>query len=265
MSHHSPLHESLTRVVAAIGDVPGIVGISLGGSGAAGFADESSDLDLHVYTRAPLADFQPRAERLRAIADPGTEVREERRWGAEDHFRLGGQLVELIYVDLDDLRREIDQAYASGLDGEGFVTARLCYIAQGRLLYDPTGELAALRERLAIYPEPTRQQILRSNPDLMRVYLKQLRAAHRRGDLLFVQHRRYAVQMVFFNLLFALNRRYHPGEKRLLRHAAGCAFQVPVTAARWNAIARLPADDPALPAALESLAHDLIALVEAAD
>ncbi len=265
MSHHPFFHESLTGSVAAIGDLPGVVGIALGGSVAAGFADESSDLDLHVYWRAPLADSHIRAERLRAITDPGNEVREERRWGLEDHFRLGGRLVELIYVDLDDLLRDVDHAYESGLDGEGFVTARLYYLAEGRLLHDPTGELAALRERLTAYPEPTRQQVLRSNPALLRAYLQQVRTAHRRGDLLFVQHRRYSVQMVFFNLLFALNRRYHPGEKRLLRHAERCRLQPADTATRWNALARLPADDPALPDALESLAHDLIALAEAAD
>jgi predicted nucleotidyltransferase len=263
MSHYHFSGESLHRIVGAIGDLAGIVAITLGGSVAAGFADESSDLDLHVYAREPLADSQTRSQRLMAIADPGTDVREERSWGLEDHFWMGGRLVELVYVDLDDLLREVDHAYESGLDGEGFVTARLYYAAEGRLLHDPTGEFASLRDRLTAYPEPTRRRLLRSNPDLLRAYLKQLRTAHRRGDLLFVLHRRYSVQMVFFNLLFAINRRYHPGEKRLLRHAERCELQPPDMAARWSTIARLPADDPALPDALESLSRDLIGLAVA--
>lgn len=62
------------------------------------------------------------------------------------------------------------------------------------------------------FPEPTGDLILRHHTPLLGTYVRHLRLAQTRGDLLSVQHRRYTVQMVFFNLLFTLNRRYHPGE-----------------------------------------------------
>jgi predicted nucleotidyltransferase len=253
----------LDDIIAAVADLPGFAAIALGGSAATGLADENSDLDLHVYWRAPLAAPAERAARLARVAGAaGVEV-DILDWGREDHVRVDGRLVELVYVPLDELRAEVEQAYAEGLISEGYTTARLFYVASGRPLHDPAGELSALRERLlAAYPEPTRRLLLRYHPALLRVYLGHLRLAQARGDLLAVQHRRYTVQMVFFNLLFALNRHYHPGEKRLLIHSRHCTLQPAGLAARWSLAARLAADDPKLAQALGDLVDDLCALIE---
>ena len=124
--------------------------------------------------------------------------------------------------------------------------------------------MTALRARLqAAYPEPTRARLLREQPELLRYYLELLRISRRRDDLLFVQHMRYSIQTIFFNLLFALNRMYHPGGKRLLSHAQRCAIQPADLSERWNYIARLPADDGALADRLEGLIDDLFRLIEA--
>jgi hypothetical protein len=139
----------------------------------------------------------------------------------------------------------------------------LFYLANGRPLYDPAGELSVLRERLqAEYPEPTRRLLLHYHPALLRIYLDHLRLAQSRDDLLMVQHRRYTVQMVFFNLLFALNRRYHPGEKRLLIHSQACTLQPADLSARWSRVVRLAADNPQLGQVLTSLVDDLCTLIE---
>lgn len=249
-------------VVAEVAGLPGFVAISLGGSVAAGLADERSDLDLHVYWRAPLAGLATRAERLARVADAGSLRLDILSWGREDHLYVDGRMVELIYVPLDDLLADADRAYDEGLGDEGFATAQLYYVANGRPLHDPTGVLGALRARLATYPEATRRRLLASHPELLHTYMQQLRTAQARGDLLFVQHRRYTVQMVFFNALFALNRRYHPGEKRLLAHAEHCALRPDDCAARWARAARLAADDPALAQALGELVADLCTLIE---
>lgn len=255
-------HATLQQIVAAMAGLPGIVAMSLGGSAGAGLADAQSDLDIHVYWREPLAAPQQRAARLAGYADAGSVEVDVRFWGLEDHLRVGGRDAELIYVHLGDLLAEVERAYGEGLGAEGFATAQLFYVASGRPFYDPEGALAALRERLAAYPEPTRRRLLESHPALLRTYLRHLRVAQARGDLLFVQHRRYTIQMVFFNALFALNRRYHPGEKRLLIHGERCPLRPAGCAERWAATARLAADDPALSAALSELVEDICTLIE---
>jgi hypothetical protein len=265
MTNHPDTDQLLQRVVAAVIDLPGFVAISLGGSAGSGLADQASDVDLHVYWRAPLAGPPERAERMARIADAGSVEVNILSWGLEDHCRVDGRLVELIYVGLDELRAEVGRAYGEGLISEGYTTALLYSVAHGRALYDSTGELGALRERLLDgYPEPTRKLLLRHHPALLPIYLGHLRLAQARGDLLSVQQRRYTLQMIFFNLLFALNRLYHPGEKRLLLHTERCTLRPERCAERWTQAARLAADAPALAEVLGGLVEDLCRLIEEA-
>jgi hypothetical protein len=262
MTHVSdPIRDHLVTTVSGL---PGYVVMSLGGSRQAGLADNYSDYDIHVFWRAPLAGQDQRAERLSRIADPGSVQVDIRSWGLEDWLHIDRRPVELTYFNLDDLQAHVAQAYGQGLGDEGFATALLYIIAAGQPLFDATGEIVVLRERLhAQFPEPTRDLLLTHHTPLLGTYVKHLRLAQARSDLLSVQHRRYTVQMVFFNLLFTLNRRYHPGEKRLLVHAARCPLQPADLAARWNRAACRGADDPALADDLDGLCDDLHALIAA--
>lgn len=257
---------SAPPAAAAVADaamsIAGVVALTLGGSLASGLADAHSDVDMHVYWREPLAEDAERHAALARAADAGTAVASIREWGLEDHLTAGGRLVELVYVHLGDLRAMVDRAYGEGLGDEGFATALLYSVTAGPLLRDPSGELAALRARLAEYPEATRRRLLATMPGLLRAYLGQLRKAQSRGDLLFAQHRRYTLQMVYFNMLFALNRAYHPGEKRLLLHGERCPVRPAGQAARWVRAAQMPADAPALAELLAGLIDDLCALAQ---
>ena len=255
--------QAVARTLAAgVAAIAGVVAVSLGGSAAYGLADAASDLDLHVYYRGALASTEHRLAQLAHIADTGS-VTSVTTWGLEDWLRLDGQHAELIYIDLDELQATAARAYHPGLIDEAFVTAQFAYLAEGRVLHDSTGEITALRKGLrANYPEATRAALLRDNPIRLHAYLKAIRTAQTRGDLLYVQHRRYSVQMVFFNLLFALNRRYHPGEKRLAIHGERCPIRPVSLADRWAISTQLPADAAALPEQLETLVNDLLALVE---
>jgi hypothetical protein len=254
----------LQQIVTAIADLPGVAAIALGGSTAAGLADEASDLDVYVYYHQPLAVAADRAVRLRLLADEGTLKMGIPTFGLEDHLYVQHKLIELVYLDLDRLSAEVKQAYGQGLSSEGYTTALLYILVRSPILHDATGEVTALSAQLrAGYPEPTRARLLREHPQLLRYYLELLRISQGRDDLLFVQHMRYSVQTIFFNLLFALNRLYHPGGKRLLKHAQRCIIQPADLAERWNDISRLPADDGALADRLEELIDDLFRLIEA--
>jgi predicted nucleotidyltransferase len=254
----------LQQIVMALADLPGVAAITLGGSTAAGFADEFSDFDLYVYYHEPLAASADRAARLRTLADEGTLEVGIPTFGLEDHLRVQQKLVELVYLNLDRLIADVDHAYNQGLISEGYTTGLLYILFRNQIFHDATGEVTALRARLqATYPEPTRTRLLRAHPELLRYYLEQMQIAQRRDDLLFVQHMRYNIQMIFFNLLFALNRQYHPGGKRLVIHAQRCAIQPPDLTERWNYISRLATDDSALADLLEAMIDDLCRLIGA--
>jgi hypothetical protein len=253
----------LARLVPAVSAITGVVALSLGGSSGSKLSDHESDLDVYVFWMPPLPSSAERSAQLAAVADDGSLRVDVHSWGLEDHLHVGGTKIELVYTHLGDLQAHIERAYGEGLRDEGYTTSLLHTVASGQPLHDPGGVLTAIRARLrAEFPDPTRRYVLRYHPPLLRFYLAHIAQAQRRGDLLFVQHRRYTVQMMFFNMLFALNRVYNPGEKRLLTHVDRCAIQPPRTGERWLATTRLTADDPSLPAELESLVDNLITLIE---
>jgi hypothetical protein len=257
----APYDSLLPTLVATLSDLPGIVAVALGGSARSGFADVHSDLDLHVYWQPPLAAPEQRTARLATIADAGSVRVGVQSWGLEDHLRIDGRLVELVYLHWGDTLAEIDRAYDSGLNSESYATAFLYTAAHDQILHDPHGGLATIQARLRSYPAATYRVLLERQPALLRFYTRQLGVAQARGDLLFAQQRRYTIQMVFFNLLFALNQQYHPGEKRLLTHLQRCSLQPAQCAERWQHAARLAVDDPALSSELTALGDDLLALV----
>jgi len=81
------------------------------------------------------------------------------------------------------------------------------------------------------YPEKLRQDIIFKNHSALRniipSYHYQLKKAVKRNDLVSVNHRVAGLIASYFDVLFALNRETHPGEKRLLAKANQLAL-VPV-------------------------------------
>lgn len=253
----------LDRLVVIVPQIEGVEAIALSGSAQAGFADAASDLDVYVYWRAPLADAEARASILRPYADPGTLHVDVHSWGLEDWLAMQGRLVELIYVSLDDIMQDIDRAYDIGLDGDAFTTSWLYNVAWGESCYDPAGHFSVMRDRLnAGFPEATRRSILQHRTPALRNLGKSIRLAQQRDDLLMVQQLRAEAQQLFFNLLFTLNRMYHPGSKRLLLHSQRCLIRPTGCEERWVAIARLQGDDAALAHQIHDLALDLLQLIE---
>jgi hypothetical protein len=254
---------AVARIVAVVGQVPGVVAITQGGSVNAGLADAISDLDFHVYWEPPLAAAAERVVRLAALADPGCVWPGEgmTSWLLEDHFAVAGRLIELVYIRMADVSAEVEAAYRDGFAEEGFTTGRLFCFAHDHIVRDPAGCLGAQQARLkASYPEALRRAILRRQCTRLALYTGQLRTGQQRGDLLYAQQIRTKLQNVYFDLLFAVNRRYHPGEKRLLVYAERCPLRPPDSADRWDRVARLPADAPELAEELGTLAAELCAL-----
>jgi hypothetical protein len=54
---------------------------------------------------------------------------------------------------------------------------------------------------------------------MIRSYEQQIRSAFCRRDLISLNHRTAAWLASYFDILFATNRRFNPGEKRMLTHA----------------------------------------------
>src|SRR5689334_5569429 len=120
----------------------------------------------------------------------------------------------------DQLARVLDRHEAS----IGYSTAFWFNVKTSRSLFDRNGLFRQLQEKAAQpYPEPLRRNIVAKNHPILRAtqssYAYQIERALHRNDAVSANHRVAALLASFFDILFALNRQPHPGEKRLIRWA----------------------------------------------
>jgi predicted nucleotidyltransferase len=156
----------IEEMAGRLAEVPGVVGVLLGGSRARGEHRPESDWDLGVYYRDGL-DLTA----LRALAGPDVEVAGPGGWGPWVNggawLRVDGVAVDWILRDLD----RVERVWADCRQGRYEVGVQAghplgfwspCYageVALGRVLADPAGELTGLRRRTATYPEPLREAL----------------------------------------------------------------------------------------------------------
>jgi hypothetical protein len=144
-------------------EVPGIVGVLLGGSRARGTHTAESDTDLGLYYRGTL-DTGRLGALARAVAGPAAQVTEPGEWGpwvdGGGWLTIDGGAVDWIYRDLDRVERcwhDAEQGrYAFHAQaGHPLGVPDFAYpaeVALGVVLADPGGELASLRRLTTVFP-----------------------------------------------------------------------------------------------------------------
>lgn len=226
-------HLSLAhRIADPFSALPNVEAIALAGSQASGAVDRDSDIDLYVYTTSviPLGDRVAIVEKLGATrSDLNLQF-----WdlGDEWYDAETGIEVDIIYWDTSWIEGQLDRVLVEHRASMGYSTCFWHTIHNSRSLYDKSGWLHRLKEKSAVpFPEALRRAIIAKNhPVLRRVipsYLHQIEKAIRRNDLVSINHRGAALLASYFDVLFALNRIPHPGEKRLLKTALECCTRVP--------------------------------------
>lgn len=252
------LVDSDRALASALLTLPEVIAVSLGGSRALGTDDEASDTDLYAWYRGTPPPAEARGAALRPLADG--VIHSSDLFGPEDHFAVAGRLTEVVHLDLDALTEQARVARTEGLGGDVCATAFLHTAFAGIVVADPSGALGRFQADLAHYPEATRERQLRDLPQLADEYASQLTKAQLRGDWPMVVRRRAALVDVLASVVFAVNRRYHPGEKRLLAHLAAAPVRPDDLTGRLETACLAPAEDLELAPLLVGLIGETVAL-----
>jgi len=234
--------------------LPQVEAVALGGSrGSSGRTiDAASDIDLYVYTRGeiPLEARQQIMEQTGGATQANINLN---YWGPGDEWyhALTGNEVDIVYFDADwmeeQIRRVVDQHQAS----MGYTTCFWFTVRQSILYSDPNGWFAALQQHCQVaYPEELRQNIIALNHPVLRgiipAYAHQIEKAAGRKDLISVNHRLAALFASYFDILFAVNRLLHPGEKRMAEYALQHCTHLPadmksdIDAVLQNSVSDIP-------------------------
>jgi Domain of unknown function (DUF4037) len=214
--------------------IPEVVAVALGGSQTAGAADGRSDIDLYIYCQAYPAAV-PIAARAAVAAARRSQVELDNRFfepGDEWIETSSGLTVDVTFRHTAWIEGELDRVLGRHEASLGYSTCLWANVLSSYILFDRGGWFAALQARASQpYPESLRRAIIAKNHLMLRrahsAYRHQLEHAVARGDLVSVNHRVAALLASYFDIIFALNRLPHPGEKRLLAVAAARCTMLP--------------------------------------
>ena len=216
------------QLLKSLAELEQVEAIALGGSRAGTHFDEKSDYDVYVYVKAPVEE-----ETRRRLLSEHCSYMEigNHFWEYEDNCVLNNGIdIDILYRDLDDFCRGIENVAVRCQPSNSYTTCMWHNLLNCRILYDETGRLAAAKERYAIpYPEALKAAIVERQLKLldsaMPAYPVQIRKAVKRGDLVSVNHRTAEFLASYFDLIFAINGKTHPGETRLTELClAECSF-----------------------------------------
>lgn len=228
---------------------PQVEAVALGGSHSAGVADAGSDIDVYVFTRADI-DTATRASIIAALGGASRANIGMTFWGPGDEWfhAPSGIEIDATYFDATWLEGQLERVILQHQPSLGYTTCFWRTVKQAQPLYDREGRFTAMQQlSQAAYPEALRHNIIQFNHPVLRniipAYLHQIEKAVQRQDVVSVNHRVAALLASYFDILFALNRVLHPGEKRLLAYAQTECAMLP---------ANLPIDVTALLASAAS-------------
>jgi hypothetical protein len=266
-SIHLHLAKQIADLFAAL---PQVEAVALGGSRAGGASDAASDIDLYVYTQGaiPVETRRSIVDRSGGAAQASLDLN---YWGPGDEWYHAptGIEIDIVYFDAAWMQDQIDRVIDRHQASLGYTTCFWHTVRHSILLHDRRGWFSNLQEQCrAEYPEPLRHNIITLNRPVLRgvipAYAHQLEKAVARRDLISINHRLAALFASYFDILFALNRQLHPGEKRLVELAVHHCAHLPTDmeqdiTAILQAAATITVD---LPALIDRLLDRLDALLE---
>ena len=214
-------------------EFPTVEAVAWGGSQAATGGDRLSDIDLYVYTTAVI----PLAARAALVAD----MRSSRAdlnlqlWDLGDEWYDAdtGIEVDIIYWEPAWIEGQLNRLWRDHQASLGYTTCFWYTVYQSRALYDRQGWFGDLqRQSEQPYPETLRRAIIAKNHAALRRvipgYVHQVEKACQRNDFVSLNHRIAALLASYFDVVFALNRVLHPGEKRLIEWAQAHCARLPL-------------------------------------
>ena len=211
--------------------IPEVEAIALGGSRAGTHYDEKSDYDLYIYcTRTPEESIRKQIlEKYCQYMEIGNAF-----WELEDDCTLkDGVDIDILYRNLEGFSQEIHSVVEKHMAHNGYTTCMWHNLLHSRILYDKNGKLEMLQRQYNIpYPDALKDSIIRQNLRLLRgnlpSYNLQIKKSADRKDWVSVNHRTAAFLESYFDIIFALNKLTHPGEKRMVQYAKEQAEVLPV-------------------------------------
>lgn len=206
------MFEELITKLKELNEIKAIV---LGGSRATGYDQEDSDYDVYIYLASPL----PITKRKEVI-EPFVNYMEygNQFWELEDDGVLNNGIeIELIYRNIVEFEKMISPIRVN----HGYTTCFVDNILSSKILYEQDFYFSDLKERVSdVLNEQLITKIIDYNFPIINKKIpslyNQFKKAVQRKDIHSMNHRLTEYFSIYHDIIFAINKEYHKGEKRLL-------------------------------------------------
>jgi hypothetical protein len=212
----------LEEISGEFAKLPEVTAVVLSGSIGSGNSDEGSDIDLYVYSQHE-PSLTWRTELARQFGEKPSIGNAFWETGDEWIELRTGKVVDIMYRSPEWIEQQFERVLLRHQASVGYSTCFVYNVLHSQSLYDRSNWFASLRAKAEKpYPDLLRRAIVAKNYPILRMtlssYVHQIAMALDRKDSLSVNHRVVALLASYFDILFAVNRVYHPGEKRLVAH-----------------------------------------------
>lgn len=216
--------EILKEIAEEYSKLENVYAVVLSGSRTAEQNDEMSDYDIYIYSDKPIPlEFRTQLAKKYAShydIDHGY-------FGSGDEWQLKNSEtgMDFMFRSLDWIEEQVENVYNKHYESLGYTTCFLFNVYTSQILYDKNGWFLNLQNKITgAYPKQLKENIIKKNYKILKdktfaSYLAQVGLAVKRNDPVSVNHRISAFLASYFDVLFALNELYHPGEKRLVKYA----------------------------------------------
>lgn len=216
------LYEGFLSLINAVSRINEVV--SIGKSGGKELPDTNeSDIDIFVFCNS----IPSKETRQVAISTLGSIISESkisdyegRFWGTCDFVTMNGVEICLMYFTTNKINAEIESIlHGERIDKEDnyfYPTGRCATMLSMYILYDKTGYINSIKEKLSVYPSDLSKKIIAYH--ICRINdIEDFERALLRNDVLFYHFVLENALDHFLQVLFAVNKCYFPSRKRSLQ------------------------------------------------
>lgn len=215
--------EILKLIIEDYKKINEIDAIALGGSSTNNTNDNKSDFDIYIYS-----EKEPPINIRHSIAEKYASHLE-----IDNHyFETGDTYIlketqkpfDIMYRTPKSIEGNFNWVWENHNASLGYTTCFIFNVATSKILFDKNGWYKRLQEKaLEPYPDKLAKNIITKNFNYLKKamfsYYDQLEFAIKRNDFVSINHRTSAFLASYFDIIFALNKTLHPGEKKLISYA----------------------------------------------
>jgi hypothetical protein len=224
------LLDNYNLLIETVREIDGV--LSIGKSGGENIPMQGeSDIDIFIFcSKVPNANAKKTAIQKLTPAISIIQINETagRFWGVCDFVAIDDTDVCLMYFNISDMDDEIESVLdGSRLDKESeyfYPTGRCATFMSMHILYDKTGYISGMKEKLSVYPMSLAEKSY--NHHIRKINNgEDFERAVSRGDVLFYHSTLESVIDHYLQALFALNQCWFPSRKRTMQFVEGFKYK----------------------------------------